>query len=459
MASASFAEHYIDYITSSGGLVSIALAITLLSYVLVELHGSRTAKQAPAERWPFVPPGKSNLSKSRDVGPTPNLTGATTQTPRVQAIFVYPVKSCQGVELYASHVTATGLAYDRLFSFAQLVSSKPEARKEGEGWTVTTTEVDHQWRFITQREFPRLALLQVEIDIPGRRARTKGHDPGRTINRHGQSANGNATDDGGHIVIRFPFERDSTVFGSRSETITMRLPIAPSRKRARRKGYAVESMTIWTDSPLAINMSSEIEAEDLAKLKYFLGVSNPLGLFRVNDNHLRTITRSLPKDRADETFHVGFADAFPVSLINTASVMTVQNDLPAKSAMKSGLDPRRFRANIYITGAPAYAEDEWLRMNMGKTRLPDGTAGMGEYHAACRTARCVLVNVNQDTGVDDRKEPFATLKRTRQVDRGAKPHPCLGLSMTPLFEQGVLRVGDELEVTRTGEHVYEKMFA
>jgi uncharacterized protein YcbX len=67
--------------------------------------------------------------------------------------------------------------------------------------------------------------------------------------------------------------------------------------------------------------------------------------------------------------------------------------------------------------------------------------------------------VHPETGVKDNNEPFTTLARTRQVDEGAKPHPCLGMQMIPLFQQGILRVGDEVEVLERGEHVYEKMFA
>lgn len=58
----------------------------------------------------------------------------------------------------------------------------------------------------------------------------------------------------------------------------------------------------------------------------------------------------------------------------------------------------------------------------------------------------------------DRHEPATTLTRTRQVDEAAKPHPCLGLSIIPMFERGVVRIGDEVTVLETGEHYYQKMF-
>lgn len=70
---------------------------------------------------------------------------------RVARLFVYPVKSCAGVELDAAGLAETGLELDR-------------------SWMV----VDAQGRFLTQREWPRLALVQprirsqvVELRAPG----------------------------------------------------------------------------------------------------------------------------------------------------------------------------------------------------------------------------------------------------------------------------------------------------
>lgn len=69
----------------------------------------------------------------------------------VARLFVYPVKSCAGVELDAALLAETGLDLDR-------------------SWMV----VDAQGRFLTQREWPRLALVQprirsdvVELRAPG----------------------------------------------------------------------------------------------------------------------------------------------------------------------------------------------------------------------------------------------------------------------------------------------------
>ena len=55
----------------------------------------------------------------------------------IAKLFVYPVKSCAGIELQAARLTETGLEWDR-------------------SWMV----VNSQGQFVTQRELPRMALIQ-----------------------------------------------------------------------------------------------------------------------------------------------------------------------------------------------------------------------------------------------------------------------------------------------------------
>ncbi|KAJ2602609.1 hypothetical protein GGF39_000640 [Coemansia sp. RSA 1721] len=60
----------------------------------------------------------------------------------VEALYTYPVKSCQGVALDESLVGETGLVYDRLW---MVINSKTGC-------------------FVTQRQMPQLALVSVKID-------------------------------------------------------------------------------------------------------------------------------------------------------------------------------------------------------------------------------------------------------------------------------------------------------
>ena len=61
-------------------------------------------------------------------------------TARIARLFVYPIKSCAGIEVQEALLTDTGLDLDR-------------------AWMV----VDAQGEFVTQRELPRMALVQPKL--------------------------------------------------------------------------------------------------------------------------------------------------------------------------------------------------------------------------------------------------------------------------------------------------------
>jgi uncharacterized protein len=77
-----------------------------------------------------------------------------------------------------------------------------------------------------------------------------------------------------------------------------------------------------------------------------------------------------------------------VSVMNLASVRAVTQ------AIGVDVDPLRFRANIYVDGMTAWAEDEWVAgqtVNVGEARLS----------AFKPIVRCVATHVNLETGERD----------------------------------------------------------
>ncbi|KAK5138934.1 hypothetical protein LTR04_004052 [Oleoguttula sp. CCFEE 6159] len=242
--------------------------------------------------------------------------------------------------------------------------------------------------------------------------------------------------------------------------ISFRIPFDPPRDRMKEKGYSTtERMKIFADEPEALNMSAEIPANILAKLKYTLGVSNTFTLFRVDNEKRRDLFRCAPrKDEIGYQPVVGFSDAaslpptplpcsrfYPLHLLNLASVRDVASKLGPTGPRT--LDALRFRSNIYVTGPAAFAEDGWKRIRIGSAT----------YHVACRTARCGLPNVDPATGIKDANEPSTTLRAYRCVDEGAGTEgpgrvACLGVQLVPAKELGAVKVGDEVEVLETGEH-------
>jgi len=214
---------------------------------------------------------------------------ATKENPwSVKALFIYPLKSAGPVELDKSEVLRTGLKYDRQFTLGQYVTTMPDS----------AGKVSSEWQFMTQRKFPRLAKVETEIWIPDPSAR-------------GYDKDGEWIKSEGCLVIRFPFSQDTdfTIEGlkswgkiiaaqltGRSEPmLEIRVPFNPTKERIKSKSYKSETLRIWKDSPEALNMGCEVDQDLLAKLKYTIGTTNPITLFRIDTNKFREVYKCAPK--------------------------------------------------------------------------------------------------------------------------------------------------------------------
>ena len=215
------------------------------------------------------------------------------------------------------------------------------------------------------------------------------------------------------------------------------MPLVPPAKH----DYPVEDVQIWKDTPTWINYGKHVP-EDFRR---YLSVKNPLTLFRVDPNTYRKVFRCAPRnEQVGYQPVVGFADAYPLHLLNLASVHDVGNrikdQIPALSA-------RRFRGNFLSVGPKAYDEDDWKKIRIGKHEL----------FCACHTIRCRLPNVDPDTSERHPSEPDKMLKSFRCIDDGDPLNAALGLQMVPATDQTItVKVGDEIEVLERGVHRYIK---
>ncbi len=116
-----------------------------------------------------------------------------------------------------------------------------------------------------------------------------------------------------------------------------------------------------------------------------------------------------------------------VSLINLASVRELEK------RWGQALDPLRFRANIYIDGAPPFAELEWVNRSV--------TLGGVFARVEQRNGRCAATNVNPQTGVRDRDVPGKL--------RAEFGHKDLGVYLR-IAGTGWLREGDAVEIGADG---------
>ena len=398
----------------------------------IDIRRRRTSAVKPKGYKKCGVQGSSNISDEHDDHKYADGVEAGTEASReprwkVKALFIYPIKSCAPVELTSSKVDGTGLAWDRKFAWAELL--KPQTRLDA-----SEEEKSPVWTFRTLRApgYEKLALVKPEVWI------TDESNP-----RRDDSSTENK---GAILIIRYPnipsgflapLDRLAISLGLFPTERAFQVPLDPPPNH----NYPSEDVIIWKNKPRWLNYGVHVPDD----FRHYLGVENPLTLFRVDPASYREVHRNAPT-QANLGYQpsVGFADAYPVHLLNLASVRDVaarvKEDIPSFSA-------RRFRSNILVTGPSAYDEDAWKRVRIGRE----------EFHCACHTVRCRLPNVDPDSAERHPVEPDKTLKSFRCIDDGDPKNACLGLMLVPAKERGVVvEVGQGVEVLERGVHHYIK---
>ncbi len=92
---------------------------------------------------------------------------------------------------------------------------------------------------------------------------------------------------------------------------------------------------------------------------------------------------------------------------------------------------RKFRPNLVVAGAPAWAEDGWRVVRIGTAR----------FRAVKACNRCVFTTIDPDTGSKG-KEPLTTLARHRRWDGKT----WFAINLIPDSPGATLHVGHEIEV-------------
>jgi hypothetical protein len=113
-----------------------------------------------------------------------------------------------------------------------------------------------------------------------------------------------------------------------------------------------------------------------------------------------------------------------LSLINLETLKDLER------VLGKPVDPRRFRANIYVSGLPAWAEFDWLGK---KIRV----AGQPLFVARERIGRCIATGVDPETGERDMNIPRTMLD--------VFGHKDCGLYLEPVAD-GRIAAGDEIGI-------------
>ncbi|OAA47701.1 MOSC, beta barrel [Metarhizium rileyi] len=392
---------------------------------------------------------ESNLRSQYDAKHQPQ----EGKTPKINSLHIYPIKSCRGIELDKAKILPTGLEHDRLYMFAQFKPRSQSAITESGGQAGS----NYVWEFLTLRQLPRLANVKVNIWLPdaSKKSRLLG------------------SPEGAFVSVRFPWQ-DSGLLGlvqlvvakfSRGLSAVAEkefiLPLEfPSKQEINERGYEFANVKIWVNVSHALNMSKELPTE----LATYLGVKNPLGIFRSDPLSRRKVFPSAPRnDVSRHGTEIDFQDAFPVHLLNLPSIRALELEIQ-KDKTIDRLDARRFRGNIVVSGFKRYDEDDWKSVAF---RHPGRSGIMSTFDVSCRTVRCKLPNVDPATGIRHHLEPDRTLRNCRDIDDGAPKMGCLGMQLCPkLLKSGppelsdsILEVGMEVDVLERGPHFYIKQNA
>lgn len=147
-------------------------------------------------------------------------------------------------------------------------------------------------------------------------------------------------------------------------------------------------------------------------------------LVRMADDFVRPVN----PDYAPPNTPVGFADGYPILIVSEASLDELNHHLVERG--KSPIPMSRFRPNLVVSGAEAFAEDSWGAVQIGDVVI--------DVVKPC--ARCVMTTVDAATGtIPDTAEPLATLNTFRKQN-GKVMFAQNAIHRAP----GTLRVGDKV---------------
>lgn len=152
----------------------------------------------------------------------------------------------------------------------------------------------------------------------------------------------------------------------------------------------------------------------------------------------------------DSTDKPGATYAFPdhgcLLVVNSASLANLHTRLDGSTTM----DIRKFRPNIVVEGNSAWEEDFWAELIVRPCSSSHGDDPVVVVLTG-NCGRCWSINVDYETGREAKGPEGAILKammKDRRVDQGHKYAPVFGRYGYPRDGRGVLRVGDEVVISK-----------
>lgn len=186
--------------------------------------------------------------------------------------------------------------------------------------------------------------------------------------------------------------------------------------------------SVVTDVRVSSSELAAVPASDEAHAWFSNVVGKPVRLV-----YLKDPTQRRPDSRyGREQDRVSFADGYPM-LLATEESLAALNDLITMGprADEGPMSMARFRPNLVVAGAAAWAEDGWRVLRIGTAR----------FRVAKACSRCVLTTIDPDTASSG-KEPLTTLARHRRWDGKT----WFAINLIPDSPGAILHIGDRVEV-------------
>lgn len=251
----------------------------------------------------------------------------------VIGIFIHPIKSCQRLELEQAEVTPKGFTGDREFML-----------------------VDRNHQFMTQREYPQMARIQVQFS-------------------------------------------DDVLFLSVNDETIQPLKLIPNWTGN------LQPVQIWRDQTQAIDQGDEVAVWFQTALQ--LKDHQTCRLVRQSPQHIRRVN---PKYAVKSENAVSFADGYPFLLTNTASLDELNRRLQLVYPDEQKIIPMiRFRPNLVVDTTEPFLEDGWKLIQIGEV----------VFQVVKPCDRCIVTTTDQSSGRRDQlKEPLKTLATFRRQPNG-----------------------------------------
>lgn len=185
------------------------------------------------------------------------------------------------------------------------------------------------------------------------------------------------------------------------------------------KKASLRAVRVWGDVCEALDCGQ-------AAIDWFSAyLETPASLVYMPDSIYRLVDQRFAKDNQS----VNFADGFPLMMIGQGSL----DDLNAR--LSEPVTMQRFRPNMVIAGASAFAEDTWSRVKVQAENTDI------EFQIAKPCSRCAIPGINPDTG-----EYGSQLLRVLGSYRKQQGKIYFGQNLLGPTS-GVIRVGDQVEIT------------